>query len=156
MPALSSENRLLDALKVSRMTLAVAEGCTGGTLAKRLSDVPSAQGIMVGSLVTRSAQLRIRLLELSRETVRTHGLASAPCAEEMAIGIRKIMHADIGLSTTGHDAKNPAVYVGIATPLRSFSFKFTPDPDATEEQIKDLAASKAFLRLYREITGDTK
>jgi nicotinamide-nucleotide amidase len=80
----------------------------------------------------------------------------------MAIGVRKLMGTDFSMSTTGYagpgggTARNPVgtVYIGIATPYRSFSFRFSDSANATREEIREHAATRAMLRLYREITGE--
>lgn len=162
MDSASIEKRLVDLLLSQHMTVATAESCTGGLIAKRLTDVPGSSGAFIGSCVTYATAMKIKLLKVSRETVRTKTVVSPECAEQMALGVRKLMGADFAVSTTGYagpgggTAKNPVgtVYIGIATPYRSFSFRFNDSADASREEIRDRAATRAMQRLYREITGE--
>jgi nicotinamide-nucleotide amidase len=81
--------------------LAVAESCTGGLIASRLTDVPGASGYFVTGVVAYANETKQRLLGVSEETLRTHGAVSEPCVREMAAGVRTINGATYGLATTG-------------------------------------------------------
>jgi nicotinamide-nucleotide amidase len=82
-------------------TLAVAESCTGGLLAKRLTDVPGSSAYFTQGIVTYSNESKERLLGVPREALAEHGAVSEPVARAMAEGVRKVSGADYGLSVTG-------------------------------------------------------
>ena len=82
-------------------TLAVAESCTGGLIAKRLTDIPGSSAYFGESFVTYSDAAKERLLGVPRETLEEHGAVSEPVARAMAEGVRKAAEADYGLSVTG-------------------------------------------------------
>lgn len=88
-------------LTEARRTLVVAESCTGGRLASRVTDVPGASVVFLGGLITYSNALKERLLGVRAETLATHGAVSEATALEMADGARTQYGADYALSVTG-------------------------------------------------------
>jgi nicotinamide-nucleotide amidase len=88
-------------LRERRLTLAVAESCTGGRIGDRITDVPGSSEYFLLGVATYSNQAKARVLGVSERTLAEHGAVSAQTAEEMAAGVRRVSGADIGLSTTG-------------------------------------------------------
>ncbi len=82
-------------------TLALAESCTGGLLAKRLTDVAGASAYFSEGFVTYSNESKERLLGVPHETLVEHGAVSEPVARAMAEGARRVSGADYALSVTG-------------------------------------------------------
>lgn len=82
-------------------TIAVAESCTGGLIAQRLTSVPGASRIMVQSVVTYADEAKQHILGVSEETLKCHGAVSEECVREMAEGVRRWASADVGLSISG-------------------------------------------------------
>ena len=82
-------------------TLALAESCTGGLLAKRLTDIPGSSAYFEESLITYSNESTERLLGVSHELLVEHGAVSEPVARAMAEGARELAGTDYGLSVTG-------------------------------------------------------
>lgn len=96
----------LEALIVHRLserkqTLALAESCTGGCLANRLTNVPGASAVLTCGLVTYSNEAKMRLLGVGEETLRQHGAVSEATAREMAEGARTRSGVDFALAVTG-------------------------------------------------------
>jgi len=81
--------------------LALAESCTGGSLAARLVALAGSSDYFLGSLVTYSNQLKRELLGVSAETLRVHGAVSREAAHEMLIGLLKRTDSDYGIAVTG-------------------------------------------------------
>jgi nicotinamide-nucleotide amidase len=88
-------------LKGSGDTLGLAESCTGGLLAKRLTDIAGSSTYLKEGLVTYSNESKERLLGVPHELIMEHGAVSEPVAREMAERVRKLAGADYGLSVTG-------------------------------------------------------
>lgn len=84
-----------------RLTIATAESCTGGLLAKRLTDVPGSSAYFVRGLVTYSDRAKSELLEVPEALIEREGAVSQAVAEAMAAGCRARAGTDIGLSITG-------------------------------------------------------
>jgi len=88
-------------LSVGGYTLAVAESCTGGLLAQRLTEVPGSSKYFIEGVVTYANDAKIRTLGVEPMLLMEHGAVSGPVAEAMAEGIRKRAETDFGLSITG-------------------------------------------------------
>ena len=98
-----------------KLTLALAESCTGGLVASRLVSVPGISGALLEALVTYSNESKTRLLGVSAELLARHGAVSRECAEAMALALRARCGADITLAVTGlagPEGGSPAKPVG--------------------------------------------
>ncbi len=105
-----------------RLTISIAESCTGGGLSDALTDVPGSSACFMGTIVAYSNEAKIKLLGVPRKTVEKHGAVSKEIAALMAENVRKKIKSDIGLSVTGiagpggGTTKKPVglVYFGLA------------------------------------------
>lgn len=88
-------------LTCQHKTIACAESCTGGLLTSRLTDVPGSSAYVMGAVVCYTNAVKERLVGVSPATLAVHTEISAEAAEEMAEGVRKILHTDIGVGITG-------------------------------------------------------
>ena len=88
-------------LAVGGYTLSVAESCTGGLLAQRLTEVPGSSKYFIEGVVTYANEAKTRVLGVEPILLLEHGAVSAPVAEAMAEGIRTRAETDFGLSITG-------------------------------------------------------
>lgn len=88
-------------LAVGGFSLAVAESCTGGLIAQRLTEVPGSSVYFKEGVVAYSNDAKTRSLGVDSELIRQHGAVSAAVAEAMAEGIRHRSDTDFGLSVTG-------------------------------------------------------
>lgn len=92
---------LADALLRSSHTLAVAESCTGGLLAKRITDLPGSSRFFVGGVVAYDDQVKSDLLGVAHDTIESRGAVSEDVAEAMARGVAERFGTDAGLGITG-------------------------------------------------------
>lgn len=97
----SSETIIVRLLTERRQTLALAESCTGGYIAHRVTNVPGASAIFTAGLVTYSNAAKQRFLGVRPETLEQHGAVSEPVAREMAEGARRAAQTDYAISVTG-------------------------------------------------------
>ncbi len=126
------EGVLGEKLKDKKLTIAVAESCTGGFIGKLLTDTAGSSDYFLGSITAYSNRLKKSLLNVSEKTLEVSGAVSEVVAIEMANGIRNKTKADIGLSTTGisgpgggTDTKPVGlVYIGLVTPENSIVKKY--------------------------------
>jgi len=88
-------------LTVGRYTLAVAESCTGGLIAERLTSVPGSSKFFIEGVVAYANDAKTRTLDVEPMLLLEHGAVSAEVAEAMAIGVRERAGTDFGLSVTG-------------------------------------------------------
>lgn len=84
-----------------RKTLALAESCTGGCLAHRVTNVPGASAVFLGGFVTYSNEAKQLFLGVRAETLAAHGAVSEAVAREMAEGARRQTGADFAIAVTG-------------------------------------------------------
>jgi PncC family amidohydrolase len=84
-----------------KLTLAVAESCTGGLLGHRITNVAGSSEYFEGGVIAYSYDAKERLLSVHHDTLYEHGAVSPETALEMARGARKALGADIGVSITG-------------------------------------------------------
>jgi len=97
----SLEATVVGLMRERGLTLAAAESCTGGLLSKRLTDVPGASQVFIGSAVTYSAKLKTSLLGVDANLIDEYKPASKEVAIAMAEGARFRLGADIGVGITG-------------------------------------------------------
>lgn len=88
-------------LTENRATIAVAESCTGGMLAERLTNVPGSSSYFLGGVVCYSNELKTSLVGVPKEMIEAKGAVSSEVALALADGIRKRSGANIGVGTTG-------------------------------------------------------
>lgn len=104
------EVRLGRRLRQSGLTLAVAESCTGGLVAHRLTNVPGSSSYFRGGVVAYTPDVKAQTLGVLRKTIATRGVVSPEVAMQMARGVRRIMKASIGLGVTGVAGPGPGEY----------------------------------------------
>ncbi len=83
------------------LTLAVAESCTGGLLAGRITEIPGASSYFLGGLVVYSNEAKVALAGVPPELIDLYGAVSAEVAEALADGARARLGADVGIGVTG-------------------------------------------------------
>jgi nicotinamide-nucleotide amidase len=88
-------------LSLGGYTLAVAESCTGGLLAQRITDVPGSSKYFIGGVIAYANEVKTKELGVEPILLMEHGAVSAPVAEAMAEGVRTRVGTDFGLSITG-------------------------------------------------------
>ena len=128
----SLEGVLGEKLKNKKLTISVAESCTGGLIGKRLTDNAGSSEYFLGSVTAYSNQLKTTLLNVSDGIINEHGAVSEQTALEMAKGIRNKTGSNIGLSTTGISGPGGGtktkpvglVYIGLVTPEKSIVKKY--------------------------------
>lgn len=95
------EEKLVKLLKEKKLTVATAESCTGGLIAKRITDIPGSSGVFECGIVSYSNRIKSEILGVSEETLNMYGAVSEQTAREMVSGALKVSGADIAVSVTG-------------------------------------------------------
>ncbi|MFO7672378.1 MAG: competence/damage-inducible protein A [Lutibacter sp.] len=140
-----------------RQTLAVAESCTGGNIAKIITSVPGASNYFVGGIVAYSKMIKINELQVNEKIIAENTVVSAQVAEAMAMGIQQKYHTDYAIATTGNagptadetDKTVGTVFIAIATPTTIFSEEFFFGKP--REKVIGRASNKALELLRKEI-----
>ena len=116
------EEAVIGKLKEKHMKVATAESCTGGLIAKRITDVPGASEVFDCGIISYANEIKHRVLGVSEDDLNKYGAVSEPVAKQMAQGALKVSGADIAVSVTGiagpdSDSTNKPVglvYIGLA------------------------------------------
>ena len=137
-------------------TMCTAESCTGGYVSHLITSIPGSSAYFVGSVVSYSNELKVRILGVSPETLKTFGAVSEQTVIEMANGAKKTMNADYAVSISGimgpdggTDEKPVGmVWIAISGPKETTAKKFQFRFDRTRNI--DLTATNA-LNFLREV-----
>lgn len=142
------------------LTLATAESCTGGLVARRITALPGASRVYRGGVVSYWTEVKAAVLGVPQEILDAHGAVSEETARAMAEGARRITGADIAVSVTGVAGPDPdergnpvgLVFIGLATPEGTFCRR-TESGRRTRDRIQDLSANHALDMVRRYLTG---
>jgi nicotinamide-nucleotide amidase len=149
-------------LTARRLTLAVAESCTGGLITDRLTDIPGSSAFLERGVVTYGNAAKTALLGVPEGVIREHGAVSAETARLMAEGVRRSAGVDLGLAITGiagpsggTEAKPVGtVHVALAdggtTLCRHYAFRWE------RRRNKIMGAQSALLILLRYLRGEAR
>lgn len=140
-------------------TIAVAESCTGGLLAEKLTRVPGSSAYFLGGVVAYSNEAKTSLLGVPAELIEQHGAVSHEVARAMAEGARERFGADFGVSTTGISGPDGGteekpvglVCVGIASPAGTHVDDFVFPLD--RERHRQLSAQVGLDWVRRSLLG---
>lgn len=136
------------------LTLAVAESCSGGLIAHRLTNVPGASAFFLGGVVAYSNAVKVSMLGVGEEILETFGAVSEATAQAMAEGARQTFGADLSVSCTGiagpsgGTPEKPVGLVYLATCLGREVQIYRRQFFGTREEIKQQTADAAFNALW--------
>ena len=140
------------------LKVAVAESCTGGYLAKRITDVSGSSKVFECGICSYSNRIKHQLLGVSEWTLEEYGAISEQTAAEMASGVRNLAGADIGISVTGNAGPTAdegkevgLVYIGVDSPklTRVFTLNVNRRDQDARETIRYLASSHALSLILK-------
>ena len=95
------DEKVAKLLRDSGLTLSVAESCSGGLIAKRITDIPGSSAYFLFGAVTYSNSSKERVLGVPAELIERHGAVSSEVAMAMAAGVRRLSGSDLAIATTG-------------------------------------------------------
>ena len=155
----SIEKVLVDKLKEHSLTLSVAESCTGGLIAKRITDISGCSDVFFGGCVTYTNEIKQKLLGVSAKTLDSFGAVSAQTATEMAKGVRERTGSDIGISATGiagpgggsEETPVGTVFLGISTKDGESWRKLSLSSRRSREFIRIVSATNAYDMVLKYI-----
>lgn len=146
------ENAVVELLRARGLTLACAESCTGGLIAKRITDIAGCSDVFLGGCVTYANEAKERLLGVSHDSLTRFGAVSEQVAREMARGVRERLGADIGVSATGiagpsggsEEKPVGTVYIGISTKNGEQVRRLSLSSMRSREYIRIVSAGNAY------------
>ncbi len=153
------EEQLGKRLKENGLTISVAESCTGGLLASRITDVAGASAYFLGGVIAYQNEVKKRLLAVPSQVLAGTGAVSEETALAMACGCRELFGSDIGVSITGiagptgGSAEKPVglTYIAVITPAagRCERFHWTGNRISNKEN-----SVRAALEVALSLVGD--
>lgn len=147
-------------LTEKKLTLAVAESCTGGLVTDRLTDIPGSSAYVERGIITYSNEAKIDLLGVPEETIRQYGAVSEQTARLMAEGVRRQAGTDLGLATTGIAGPGGGsevkpvgtVFVALADAKETICCPYAFRWDRRRNKI--MASQAALMMLKRYLAGE--
>lgn len=141
---------LVELLKKNNLKISFAESCTGGLMAKYITDISGSSQVLSESYITYSESAKNKILGVPTELIKKHTVVSGEVAKAMAEGLFKISECDIALSVTGvagpnsDEYNNPVglVYIGFADKSVSFAKKLLLAGD--RDAVRNKACAIAF------------
>ena len=141
-------------LKHQNATIATAESCTGGRLAAALNALPGSSAYYLGSVVPYANEVKEQVLGVEQDTLEQHGAVSEQTVREMAEGVRRLMHTDYAIATSGiagpdgGSKEKPVgtVWIAWATPEGTVAERYQFGVARLREQITQRAVTTALVR----------
>lgn len=141
-------------------TVATAESCTGGLVAKLITDVSGSSAVFDYGIVSYSNEIKWKQLGVNRQTVETYGAVSKQTASEMAYHARLNADADIGVSTTGiagptggtEEKPNGTCFIAVSTERKTEVKKISTFSDDRDYN-RNVFARKALEFVKEELDG---
>lgn len=154
------EELIGEALAARGLRIAVAESLTGGGVGAALTRVPGSSRYFLGSVVAYDNEVKNKVLGVGRGLLLNHGAVSGPAAEVMASGVRRLLGADLAVSTTGIAGPTGAtetkpvglVYFGLSTPQGDSHLRRLL-VGRTREAIVGRAVATSLAILHRYLSG---
>jgi PncC family amidohydrolase len=145
---------LVQTLAARKITVAVAEGDTGGLLLEQLTAVAGSSVVVIGGVVAYADALKVSLLGVPTDVLLEHGSVSAAAAEAMAVGVRKLAGTSVGIATTGIAGPGGATatkpvglaYVALASAGGVVVREFRWQGDRAANRVASAAAAADLLR----------
>lgn len=156
------EERVVKALSDKGLVFATAESCTGGLIAKRITDVSGSSSVFNCGIVSYSNEIKESVLGVKHETLETYGAVSEQTVREMVKGVLKISGADIAISVSGiagpnsDNTKKPVglIYLAISngseTIIKQLNNTFTEN---IRENNRIIASDEA-LKMILDLVGE--
>ncbi len=153
------EGVVLELLQSRSQTLAIAESCTGGLIAHKLTEIPGASKVLKGAIVAYQEGIKASELGIAPDLISLHGVVSEPIARAMAESIRQKWNTDYAIATTGYlgpeggDAKTKigTVWIALSTRDGTEAHEFTYENN--RERSKERAALTAIDLLRRRLNS---
>ncbi len=156
------EEKVVALLREKNLVLACAESCTGGLIAKRITDVSGSSAVFNCGIVSYSNEIKENVLGVKKETLEQYGAVSEQTVREMVDGVLKISGADIAVSVSGIAGPNSdntskpvgLIYLAISdgkeTTIKELNNNFSTDIRNSNRT----SASDEALKMIIKMIGD--
>ena len=154
-----TNKKLVALLKKKELTISCAESCTGGLIAKTITDVGGCSEVFMGGVVSYANDVKINILGVSADDIKRHGAVSETVAKQMAEGVMRVCKTDIGISSTGiagpgggtPDKPVGTVYVGFSYLGQAEAFNLALDERLSRDEIRRLTVEKILAHVINKI-----
>ena len=154
------ETILGELLKQQKATIATAESCTGGRLAAALNAQAGSSAYFMGSVVAYANEVKEQVLGVEHDTLMRYGAVSEQTVRQMAEGVRRLMHTDYAIATSGiagpdggtEDKPVGTVWIAWATPWGTWAERFQFGVARLRQQITQRAVTTALVKLIQSLT----
>jgi len=151
---------VLDRCREQRLTIAVAESCTGGLLGARLTSIPGSSDVVLGGVIAYANDVKRDMLGVDEAELVRYGAVSEPVVRQMAEGVRSRTGASIGIGITGvagpgggtQEKPVGTVWIGIALPRATKALQVRLIGD--REEIRRRATQSALELVRRGLAGE--
>jgi PncC family amidohydrolase len=155
---------LFDELAKRRLTLALAESCTGGLVADTMTNIPGSSQVFLGGVVAYSDAVKAKVLSVPGAALAQHGAVSAQVALAMARGARHLLQADLAVGVTGvagpggGSAAKPVglVYLAVAGPWGERCCRFRAGEERLANKASFAGEALGLLLDYVRTNGDSE
>jgi nicotinamide-nucleotide amidase len=93
--------KIINLLKIKKITLSIAESCTGGMLSQRITSVSGSSKVFKFAIITYSNQSKVRYLKIPLKIIKRYGAVSKECCNLMVVNLAKISKAKLNIAITG-------------------------------------------------------
>ena len=151
------ETILCELLKLQNATIATAESCTGGRLAAALNAQAGSSAYFMGSVVAYANEVKQQVLGVEHDTLMQYGAVSEQTVRQMAEGVRRLMHTDYAIATSGiagpdggtEDKPVGTVWIAWATPWGTWAERFQFGVARLRQQITLRAVTESLVGLVK-------
>ena len=141
-------------LSAAGLTISCAESCTGGLLTSLLTDVSGSSSYVMGSVVSYSDDVKMRILNVASDTLNTYGAVYEETAREMAEGGRRLIQTDIGAAVTGiagpgggsAEKSVGLVYIAVSSGVNTMVVKNQFDGSRSENKFASVRKALEMIR----------
>lgn len=141
-----------------KLTVSLAESCTGGLVTSKLTDIPGSSAYLTGTIISYSNEVKVHSVGVPERVLAVHGAVSPETATAMAEGIKNKFQSMIGIGITGiagpggGSAAKPVglVYIAIAGPRGTYCYEHTFSGQRTAIKNRAALAALNYLRMYAD------
>ena len=155
MTATQLAKQLVSTCSKHGITVSTAESCTGGLIAKLITDIPGSSAVLAGGCVSYTNEVKMQVLGVDPAIIQHHTEVSHACAAAMAEGACRLYRTTLAVSTTGFAGpgggteEDPVgtVYLAVHTPAKTYTERFSAPANASRRGVRNAAAMRALTLL---------
>jgi len=136
-----------------RLTLSLAESCTGGLLSSQITKIPGSSKYFLGAFITYSDSMKTDVLGVDRQIISEKSAVCEEVARQMCLGALRVSGSDYAIAVTGHAGPSGdqvgVVFGAIGSKDGVFVGRISGLEDLSREEIQKACAKRLLLELYK-------